>query len=145
MSMLRRIRGESVGTESWTAEAMEAAWVKSLINQFGLERTLSHGDQTHLATYVWDMGRALAEVSRVLRAGGRAVYVVGESTLRGTFVRNSAIIAALGEVQGLKLHSRYSRVLPDNRRYLPPPKRWARKQTMDARMRREVVLVFNKP
>ena len=141
---LRQIRRESVGTEASAAQALEASWVKSLIRQLGIKPALSNRDQALLATYAWDMGLALAEVSRVLRACGRAVYVVGDSTIRGTFVRNSAIIAAVAEEHGLMLHSRYARVLPDNRRYLPPPKCGATNAAMDSRMRREVVLVFNK-
>jgi hypothetical protein len=90
------------------------------------------------------MGRALAEVSRVLRAGGRAVYVVGDSTVRGTFVPNSSIIAALAEEHGLNLQSRHMRELPDNRRYLPPPESKPSLAAMDGRIRKEVVLVFNK-
>ncbi len=144
VSELRRIRGESVGSEASSEQALEAAWVKSLIKLLGLRPTLSNRDHALLARYVWDMGGALAEVSRVLRGGGRAVYVVGDSTVRGTFVRNSAIVAAVAEEHGLTLHSRHSRALPDNRRYLPPPKRSATNAAMDSRMRREVVLVFNK-
>src|SRR6266566_3459117 len=118
---LREIRRESVGTEASSAQAVEAEWVKSLIKQLGLKPALGSRDAALLAQYVWDMGGALAEVSRILRLGGRAVYVVGDSTVRGTFVRNSEIVAAVAEEHGLKFHSRHSRALPDNRRYLPPP------------------------
>jgi adenine-specific DNA methylase len=144
VSELRRIRGESVGTEASSKEAMEAEWVKSLITQLGLKPALSSRDHALLAQYVWDMGQALAEVSRVLRASGRAVYVVGDSTVRGTFIRNSSIVAAVAEEHGLTLRSRRSRVLPANRRYMPPPMRDGSTATMDARMRREVVLAFDK-
>ena len=89
------------------------------------------------------MERALAEVSRVMCAGGRAVYVVGDSTVRGTFVRSSSIIEVAAEKHGLRLHSRHSRRLPDNRRYLPPPVRQGSVAALNGRMRREVVLVFN--
>jgi hypothetical protein len=141
---LRKIREVSVGTEASSEEALDAAWVKSLIKQLRLKPALSARDQGLLSQYVWDMGRALAEVSRVLRAGGRAVYVVGDSTVRGTFIRNSSVVAAVAEEHGLKMHSRHSRALPANRRYLPPPMQSGSTATMDARMRREVVLVFNK-
>jgi len=141
---LRQIRGESVGTEASSEQAMEAMWVQSLIRQLRLKPALASHDQALLATYAWDMGLALAEVSRVLRAAGRAVYVVGDSMIRGTFVRNSAIVTAVAEKHGLLLHSRYSRALPDSRRYLPPPNRGATNAAMDSRMRREVVLSFKK-
>jgi len=142
---IRRIRGESVGTEASTPQAMEAAWVKTLIKQLALKPELSSRDNSLLAQYVFDMGGALAEVSRVLKAGGRAVYVVGDSTVRGTFIRNSAIVAAVAEQHGLVLEERRSRNLPANRRYMPPPKKGAPSASIEGRMRREVVLAFTKP
>ena len=141
---LRKIRAKSVGTEASTEEALEAAWVKALIKQLELRPALSSRNTALLAQYVWDIGQAMTEVSRVLRMGGRAVYVVGDSTVQGTFIRNSSIVAAVAAERGLKLHSRHSRALPANRRYLPPPERGRSTAAMDGRMRREVVLVFNK-
>lgn len=141
---LRRIRRESVGTEASSAQAMEASWVRSLIKDLRLQPALASREQALLATYAWDVDQSLAEVARVLRPQGRAVYVVGDSKIRGTFVRNSAIVAAAAERHGLSLQSRVSRSLPDNRRYLPPPSRTAGKAAMDLRMRREVVLSFSK-
>jgi SAM-dependent methyltransferase len=144
VSELRQIRADSVGTEASSQEALDAEWVRSLIKHLALRPPLSSRDQTLLAQYVWDMGRAFAEVSRVLRSGGRAVYVVGDSTVRGTFIRNSSIVAAVAEEQGLKLKSRHSRTLPANRRYLPPPQQGRSTDSLDGRMRREVVLEFKK-
>lgn len=141
---LRQIRGESVGAEAASERALQAEWVRSLIRQLRLRPALSDHARAVLARYVWDMGGALGEVSRVLRAGGRAVYVVGDSTVRGTFIRNSSIVEAVAEEHGLSLQSRHSRTLPANRRYLPPPTHGGSKASMDGRMRREVVLVFDK-
>jgi adenine-specific DNA methylase len=144
VGQLRLIREQSVGTEASSEEPKGAVWVKLLIKQLRLKPGLASRDQALLAQYIWDMGQALAEVSRVLRAGGRAVYVVGDSTVRGTFIRNSSIVVAVAAEHGLTLHSRQSRALPANRRYLPPPKRDGSTAALDGRMRREVVLVFNK-
>lgn len=141
---LRQIRAGSVGTEASSTQALEANWVKGLIKQLALKPKLSTRDHALLAQYVWDMGNALAEVARVLKAGGRAVYVVGDSTVRGTFIRNSSIVAAVAQERGLTLHSKHSRTLPANRRYLPPPKRGASAASIEGRMRREVVLELKK-
>ena len=145
ISELREIRAMSVGTEASSREAMTAEWVGALIRRLRLSPTLPRRHHSLLAQYVWDMGRAVGEASRVLRAGGRAVYVVGDSTVRGTFVGNSRIVTAIAKKQGLRFRSRHSRLLPANRRYMPPPKRDGLSRAMDARMRREVVLVFEKP
>lgn len=143
---IRQIRGESVGAEASSDEALDSKWVKSLIKQLKLTPALSTRDNALLARYAWDMWHVLAETSRVLRRGGRAVYVVGDCQSRGTFIRNSAIVTAVAEQHGLSLVSRQSRNLPANRRYLPPPKKGPTSTAaMDARMRREVVIAFKKP
>lgn len=142
---LRQIRGECVGAEASSELALATPWVKSLIKQLKLTPKLSDRKSALLARYVWDMGTALAEASRVLKAGGRAVYVVGDSTVGGTFIRNSAIVDAVARENGLTLDSRHSRTLPANRRYMPPPKRGATSSSIECRMRREVVLAFSKP
>ena len=141
---IRQIRGNSIGVEASEEQALDAPWVKLLIKQLGLKPKLSNRDYALLARYAWDMGKALSEVSRVLRHGGRAVYVVGDSMIHGTFIRNSSIVAAVAESHGLSLVSRQSRALPANRRYLPPPKQGASNDSMDIRMRREVVMAFDK-
>jgi hypothetical protein len=144
VSGLREIRAGIVGTEVSSKQASEAEWVAQLIEQLELKPALSGRGYGMLAQYVWDMGRSLKEVSRVLRNGGRAVYVVGDSTVRGTYIQNSSIVAAVACEHGLTLRSRQSRDLPANRRYMPPPKGRGSNATMDGRMRKEVVLVFDK-
>jgi SAM-dependent methyltransferase len=140
---LRQIRSESVGSEVSTDEALDADWVKAVVRRLRLNPCLAARDHALLSQYIWDMGRAIAEVSRVLQTGGRAVYVVGDSTVGGTFVRNSSIIAAVAENHGLERTSRQARTLPANRRYLPPPDQIG-DAAMNGRMRREVVMVFEK-
>lgn len=144
VSEIRQIRGESVGAEVSSEEALDAGWVKAAIKELKLSPALSSRDHALLARYAWDMGHALAEASRVLRRRGRAVYVVGDSMSRGTFIRNSTIVTMIGQQHGLSLVSRQSRSLPANRRYLPPPKRGMSSDAMDGRMRKEVVLAFTK-
>jgi hypothetical protein len=145
VSQIREIRGESVGAESSLQEALDADWVKALIRQLKLTPALSQRDYGLLARFVWDMSHALSETSRVLRHGGRAVYVVGDCRNRGTYIRNSTIVSDVAERHGLSFVSRQSRSLPANRRYMPPPKRTISSEMMDGRMRRELVIVFKKP
>jgi hypothetical protein len=86
---------------------------------------------------------AVSEAARVLSSGGRAIYVVGENTVSGTFIPNAKIVSAVAELSGLKTDSRRARELPSNRRYLPPPMRHS-PDAMNGRMRREVILSFSK-
>lgn len=143
-AQLRLIRKQSVGTEASSKQAQDVSWITAIINDLALQPPLAARHNARLSQYVWDMDRALAETSRVLRVGGRAVYVVGDSTVRGTFIRNSAIVAAVAHKHGLVLNSQESRDLPPNRRYMPPPKRGGASTAMDGRMRQEVVLSFDK-
>lgn len=142
---IREIRSASVGAECASEEALESLWVQLLLKQLGLKRIVSNRDRALLARYVFDMGKALAEVSRVLKRDGKAVYVVGESGNRENFVRNSSIVAVAAEAHGLELLHRQSRALPTNRRYLPPPKAGNSTTPLDGRLSREVILEFKKP
>jgi DNA modification methylase len=143
-SELREIRAGSVGTEVSSRAPETETLVKQIIRELRLTPQLSSRSLATLAQYVWDMHCATAEVFRVLKSGGRAVYVVGDSTVRGTFIRNSTIVAAVARRNGLTLTSRHSRKLPENRRYMPPPRGGRRAASMDTRMRREVILQFEK-
>jgi SAM-dependent methyltransferase len=145
IEQLRQIRTYSVGTEAASAQALDKPWIQMLIRQLKISPKLSPRNHALLCTYAWDMSRAVAEVSRVLKRGGRAVYVVGDSLLKGSYVRNSALVSAVAREHGLKFESRQSRALPANRRYLPPPVLGGPKDTkLNGRMRREVVVVFRK-
>ena len=64
--------------------------------------------------------------------------------MRGAFIPNSRIIAALAEGAGLEAVSRRQRSLPPCSRYLPPPSARAG-DALDGRIRREVVLEMKKP
>ncbi len=142
VSELRAIRGDGVGAEQGSEEALSSGWVLPIIKDLSLRPKLSRRQESMLAKYVWDMASAIGEVSRVLKRDGRAVYVVGDSTIRGTYIRNSAVVAALAEMHGLALVSKRSRILPANRRYLPPPAKGVG-GAITSRMRREVVMTFN--
>jgi len=140
---IRAIRRESVGAEAGGATASADLSVAMVIKKLRLTPALSDRGTAILCQYVSDIDRSVAEVSRVLKAHGRAIYVVGDSTVRGTFIRNSSIVVAAARRHGMQLISRHSRKLPENRRYLPPP-RGGDSGSLNARMRREVVLVFSK-
>ena len=58
-----------------------------------------------LTLYLHDMNSVLAEVSRVLKREGEAVFVIGNSTIRGVFVKNSMALAHLAKANGARLNS----------------------------------------
>ncbi len=138
---LRQIRTDSVGTEAGQGGLAEEDRASRLILEaLKLRPKLEPRHEQILCRYIHDMRRAIAEVGRVLATPGRAVYVVGENTLRGTYIRTSIIVTALAELAGLSVKERRIRNLPANRRYMPPPAYAL--GAMNARMRREVILTF---
>jgi SAM-dependent methyltransferase len=140
---LRSIRSRSVGSEVGEYNAKKCS--TQIIKQLNLSACLSSRHTAVLARFIEDMTTALNEVSRVLVPGGKAIYVIGENTIRGVYIRNSRLIVAVARQAGLLLDRRTTRALPPNRRYLPPPTEGLRKAALDARMRREVILWFRKP
>jgi hypothetical protein len=141
---LRELRSRSVGTEAAKPDSGKQPATQTIIKNLNVRPRLGKRDSAILSRYVADMYRAILEVTRVLAPGGKAVYVVGENTIRGSYIRNSRIVCDVAELCGLRLRARRVRNLPANRRYLPPPSS-RNASSMNSRMRKEVVLAFAKP
>ncbi len=142
---LRKVRAASVGTETTKNESHNDVEIQAIVSDLKLKPRLSRHDEAVLTRYVEDMHQAMREVARVLAPGGKAVYVIGENTVRGTYIRTARIISAIALLCGLRIEGRRVRQFPANRRYLPPPSSRSNSDFMNARMRREVVLAFGKP
>ena len=140
---LRQVRAESVGTETTQQSPLDDdREINSIVEELKLRPKLEKRQERILRRYIHDMRGAISEVGRVLSTTGNAVYVVGENTIRGTYVRTSTIVLKLAELAGLSSKGRQTRGLPANRRYMPPPGRAL--GSMDTRMRREVVVSLAK-
>lgn len=145
ISELRKIRRDSVGSEVAANSSGHVATVSNaVLKTLRVTSKLSNRHQGILKRYVQDILTSMCEASRTLVANGKAVYVIGENTIRGTYIRNSAILKEAGRISGLILRAKYVRNLPSNRRYLPPPSSVHSRVALGRRMRREVVLVFSK-
>lgn len=142
---VRRLRSEAVGTEVGEYGGSPTSLSRGLISRLKLNSRLSKRKQAVLTRFIGDMQSAIMEVSRVLVPGGKAIYVIGENTIKGTYIQNAKIITAIAKKAGLRLTNHTRRTLPPNRRYLPPPSRGKTSAALDGRMRREVVLYFVKP
>lgn len=142
---LRNLRSASIGSEASRAGVDQDKSILDVIAKLALSPPLSRRHNSMLARYTDDMRKSVEEVARVLVKGGKAIYVIGENTIRGTYIGTSDILHTVAEFAGLKLSERSDRELPPNRRYLPPPQSHQTREHLDARMRREVVLTFEKP
>jgi hypothetical protein len=141
---LRQLRSDSVGTEAAKNFSLDDKEISEIVDSLKLRPRLDARNEQILGRYIDDMREAVREVGRVLSRSGKVVYVIGESTLRGTYIRTSVIISKLAELVGLTMKERRMRALPANRRYMPPPSSGYRVGTMNARMCRELVLTFTK-
>ena len=140
---IRRIRSVSVGAEIGKV-VREDSEIRKILSELKLHPKLTIRQEAVLVRYIDDIRCAVGETARVLTQKGKAVYVVGENTIRGTFIPNAAIVEAVARIAGLSCTTRRSRELPANRRYLPPPSIRSQPAALDGRMRREVILTFKK-
>ena len=142
ISTLRAIRAGNIGTEIALPSGLKTDEVRDAAERIGDIAALGRRYEGILDRYIHDMSKALNEIWRVLRPNGRAVLVIGDSMIRGTFIKNSAALSFLAERNDLCLENRTTRELPPNRRYLPPPEIKNSGSNLQARMRSEVVLTF---
>ncbi len=139
INYLRAIRSTNVGTESGTKKnGLDD--ITRVMKKTAQLSGLSIRNQNLLRKYIIDMELVLKEVRRVLKPHGEAIFVVGDSNISGTYVRNSVAIKELARSYGLKLVYSTKRDIPDNKRYLPPPARKKSGAQLRKRMRQEVVI-----
>jgi DNA modification methylase len=141
---IRELRSQNIGSEISRLSTLDADHIRSALKSMCNLKKLSRRSQGMLAQYVHDMDFVLAEISRVLKNKGEAVIVVGNSTIRGVFIKNSRALTYLARANGLRLDAIRRRRLPENRRYLPPPGKRISGKLLRSRMTQEVILTFGK-
>jgi hypothetical protein len=136
---LRGIRSGSVGAERMLKD--EDGSLSSLISDTWID-DLSVKMRGILLRYARDAMQVMTEIHRVLKSGAEAILVVGNSTVRGTFVDNAGVMRRAGEACGLRTMAVTDRELPSVHRYLPPPTTSG--GSLDKRMRTEVIISLAK-
>jgi hypothetical protein len=142
VSDLRARRGTSIGSErNLGSEASEAvAAMVALVAADAVDGTrLKRGMVERFAQDCVDFAR---ELSRVVKSDGSAVLVVGNSTLRGNYIRNDLIAQTAMEYAGFALQSRYEREIPPTKRYMAIDA--GSVSSITRRMRTEVVLTMER-
>lgn len=138
---LRNIRAQSIGSERAPQPGSDLALAKLLVSSLGSLEDLPNNVRRMIDRYVLDLLGMMSELRRVLRPGGKAILVIGNSTLRGVFVRNAEVVATIAERIGFEPVRETERELPPSRRYLPPPK-GSGYSFLEKRMRTETVLSY---
>ncbi|MFO0255011.1 MAG: hypothetical protein ACK52V_12915 [Betaproteobacteria bacterium] len=140
LGSLRTIRSTSIGAERGPDAGSTAYLFDEIRDDMCADAVLASRHAAMVARYAEDVYRMMSEVSRVLRGNGRAILVVGNSCLKGNFIKNSAGVARAGRMVGLKLVREVQRDLPDQSRYLPMPSQ--SHAPLGGRMRTESILTF---
>lgn len=140
---LREIRSNNIGTEV-TGLSLSAEDSRLIMKKMGDIDTLSSHNQKMIEKYVGEMGLVMKEISRVLKPGGKAVIVIGNSTIKGVYIKNSEAIIALGKKSKLHLKKVISREISEQRRYLPAPTFNKSGGALQKRMREEVIITLRK-
>lgn len=140
ISELRGIRASSVGAERKGCGT--GANIDVIVSAFGDISTLSSREKGMIGRYGTDLGKMASEAYRVLRTGGRAIYVIGNSCLKGVYVDNAAALQVAAELSGFRLSKRWERVIPEQSRYLPISEKSG--ANLSKRMRKEIVLCLEK-
>ncbi|RAQ97503.1 hypothetical protein A4R35_18345 [Thermogemmatispora tikiterensis] len=141
---LRAIRAASIGAERGPESTAGLAALQEIDACQQTLQQLPSRERGMLQRYLLDLEALLAEMRRVLRPGGRAIVVLGNSCLRGVSLQTVRWFWLLAQRQGFQLERWVERELPPNRRSLPPP-RTAHQAGLHRRLQIEHVLTFLRP
>lgn len=136
---IRQIRSMSVGAERASSESADT--VEKVITGFGNISNLATRQKAMISRYAIDLHKITEEAARILKGGGTALYVMGNSCLKGVYIDNASALVNAATLSGLKLVERTEREIPPGNRYLPTP---SDNNSLAARMRKEIVLTFQK-
>jgi SAM-dependent methyltransferase len=144
IEQLRELRSTNIGSERSRRSAATMSYssiAEKMVHNFA---SLPLRSQSMLIQYFCDMDRVFAEISRILKRSGKALIVVGNSTISGIFINNSRVLTRLARVNGMWLASARRRELQESKRYLPPPANVTSGVALRSRMNEEVILTFRK-
>jgi SAM-dependent methyltransferase len=140
---IRDIRATNVGSEVAATNPEDDAANRIMRKMCNVDR-LSRRHAGMLRRYIQDIQEVMVETKRVLRVGGRAIFVIGNCNLRNEFVKNSKCIEALAKEVGLVVTKTRTRVLRQRHRYLPPPQSRHAGRKLKKRLREEVLITLQK-
>lgn len=138
LEQLRNIRGASIGAERASESNSKA--IDAVCSEMVSVKLLPRRFQAMVQRYACDLIAMTSEITRVLKKGGVATLVVGNSCLRDVFIRNADGVYAAATLCGLEPLRVTERELPTGSRYLPI----TAVGMLSKRMRTETVLTFCK-
>lgn len=136
---LRAIRSESVGADRALGDESDERTLRMVQLIEATASKPANLPRAVIARYARDLTRLTSELHRVCRKDARVVTVIGNSNLRGNFIRNDILVRRALKFAGFDVTSSRSRELPEARRYMPVRTQDSR-SSMAKRMRTEIVL-----
>ena len=127
----------SIGKESSNWDAGVGEFVKRHKLDF-----LSNRLKATVENYAYNAYLQMAESHRVLKTGAEAVYVIGDSRLKGKIVPNHLAFVEAAEDLGFEVKQIKRRRIPERNRYLPTPTRSS--SQLGQRMKQERVITVVK-
>jgi len=137
---IRNIRNFSVGIEKLLATDNFNKIIIDAIERSSSFEEHSKKMQRTILKYAVDLNAVLTEYKRVIKPGGSATFVVGNSYIKGSIVDNSNILKLLAENIGFELRENLIRQIPSQNRYLPVSNDG--NNPLDKRMKQENVMTF---
>jgi DNA modification methylase len=139
MSQLRRIRAQSVGSET-VDKNFYCSTFQSFIES--MPSKIEEKKIKILYRYFNDLKLIVKEAYRVLKPNRNATYVIGNSNIKGYEVKNSDLLKFAAQEVGFEISEQKIRTIPENRRYMPLIN--SPQSALTNRMRSEHVITFKK-
>lgn len=137
---LRAIRAGAVGTEVGLRPGQLPAALETAV----ATRVADPGRQPMVRRYLLDLYTALSESFRVLKPGGRALYVMGPSILSRRDYDAVQVLCEVATEAGFSPGGHGRRDLCESRRSLPPPRRSKLSESINRRMNCEFYVALGK-
>ena len=135
ISELRNISTVSIGSEKRIDINKKHDNIRIINNVKNL-----HLDSQMIQRYFIDLCEQLTESYRVLKLGGTASFVIGNSIQKDKQIYNNKILKEAAKIAGFSFFSEVRREIPSNRRYLPING----DSSLSKRMKTEYVITFKK-
>jgi hypothetical protein len=137
---LRLIRSESIGAERAPGDRYDGNIIDKAAAAMCDRDMLDARRAAMVTRYAGDLLKMCKEIVRVLKLGGTATFVVGNSCLKDVFIQNSKGVVQCAALVGLQLRDERERELPVRSRYLP----LMGTGHLSKRMRTESVMTFER-
>jgi len=136
LATLRSIRSTAIGSEA-SLRSGDHEEFEELLAALELNGIKSR-TRSMLNRYYADLRTQLSESRRVLKPGKSALFVIGNSSIRGDYIRNSEVLKFAARKAGFVIKGENVREIPNNKRYLPVAV--AKSNSLSNRMRTENII-----